>query len=477
MHGMALGRASCGPGLAIPLARNGYLALAIDECGHGRSGGGLARQQLDTIAATLDTQVEPPEVEAAIDFLKKEPRADPGQIVLVGHSLGALAAINAGHRHPQVRGVVCIGAAGGNCDRDLPHNLLILGGGKDRLCSVSRCARVLAQATGVENWEPPAYAGDFAEGNRRGLLVVSRVNHFTELADPGVTRRVVQWFGSALSIDAGPVSGWWLIGVTAAVLTASAGGVLVSVWALRFLAHGLLPVPGRVLANAATLSGRRTRLALFLVMVPALVAGIAAVERTIELGPVCFALPSAALFAGLAIACLLVVSRPSPAGWHAFEHGTRQAVRGLILGTAALVLAFAWLNFSWGATWWDLVPTPRRLQLVAILIPILVPVGLLLALGFQRLGGHRRPDQLALAQGLAWLAVPAALWLGYILFADARHPLFAVPVWFTATSFIVPFPLWLLPNRPGMTWARGIAHAGAAAWLLGCHLPFVGRAS
>jgi hypothetical protein len=48
-----------------------------------------------------------------------------------------------------------------------------------------------------------------------------------------------------------------------------------------------------------------------------------------------------------------------------------------------------------------------------------------------------------------------------------------VPAGFVAASFLVPLPLWLLPNRRGMASARAVCHAGALAWLLGCHLPFV----
>src|SRR5262249_38277197 len=54
VHGTALAHPSCVPGLAIPLARNGYLALAVDLIGHGHSGGRLPKGELDYPLTTLN---------------------------------------------------------------------------------------------------------------------------------------------------------------------------------------------------------------------------------------------------------------------------------------------------------------------------------------------------------------------------------------------------------------------------------------
>ncbi len=96
VHGIAVDHASCGPGLAAPLARNGFLTLAVDVRGHGRSGGTIARAELNDHLAMLDGQAEHPEIDAAIEFLKRDPRVAGPQVAIVGHSRGGWAATNVG---------------------------------------------------------------------------------------------------------------------------------------------------------------------------------------------------------------------------------------------------------------------------------------------------------------------------------------------------------------------------------------------
>ena len=128
----------------------------------------------------------------------------------------------------------------------------------------------------------------------------------------------------------------------------------------------------------------------------------------------------------------------------------------------------------WGLTWGSLVPPPRRLLLALVLLALLLPWSLALAHGLQRLLGRgAAPRWNLLARGLAWLGVALTLWFGHQFLATGRWPLFIVPLGFLAASFVPSLPLWLLADRPGLSLARGVCHAGAAAWLLACHVPFV----
>jgi hypothetical protein len=194
----------------------------------------------------------------------------------------------------------------------------------------------------------------------------------------------------------------------------------------------------------------------------------------LEAGPVYFAVPSLLLFAGVAAGCLaaaLVRQGGSPAPLVG-PPGTARG-KGVVLGLLCLGLALAWMLTTWGAAWMDLWPTRRRVLLGLALLPALVPLSLALAVGFQRLTGGGTARWGRLARGLVWLALPLVLWAGHMSFAVANWPLFTVPVLLLAFSFVVPLPLWLLPNTRGMALARAVSHAGAAAWLLACHLPFV----
>lgn len=78
------------------LAHHGRSVLAVDLPGHGRSGG----EPLDSVAALADWMV------ALLDA------AGVAKAALIGHSMGALVALDAAARHPdRVESVVLLGAA------------------------------------------------------------------------------------------------------------------------------------------------------------------------------------------------------------------------------------------------------------------------------------------------------------------------------------------------------------------------------
>lgn len=88
--------------LASELARRGYLVLTVDFAGYGRSEDPFSlgtpkaiRQEPDALSGLLS--------------LKALPGVDLNRIFVVGHSLGARAALAAGLHDPAVRGIALIG--------------------------------------------------------------------------------------------------------------------------------------------------------------------------------------------------------------------------------------------------------------------------------------------------------------------------------------------------------------------------------
>lgn len=469
VHGAAVSHTSCGPGLSLPLAKHNVMTLAIDLPGHGSSSGSLPRSWFANPSATLKTRADHPEIDAAIDFLKSRPEylgwdavKELHCLTLVGHSLGGWAVTDVGYRHRDVQGVVSIGAAPEVCDVSRPKNFLIVTGGTDQLCPREKGLEVITRARGGAALEPEAAYGRFIDGSDRRLMHVGRVNHFTELCDTRVTRSAVQWVLSSMEYQYGSESAGWSWLVVGAVLIALLGGLCAATVVLGWVGKR---TQSRRVQTGRTSAGRISVLGLLLV---GLIPAAAAISEVLEAGPVYFAVSSVVLMTliGCASYAFGSVRLPSVSGQSLRAWGS-----GIVLGLSALILAFVWFGVPWGLTWAELVPTPRRLLLALALWPLLMPGCLGLAAGLRRLAEARGSHRWAL--GLIWLAVPAALATGYVVLTAGWQPLFMVPVALLGVSFLPALPLWLLSDRPGVTLARSLCHAGATAWLLGCHLPFV----
>jgi hypothetical protein len=73
----------------------------------------------------------------------------------------------------------------------------------------------------------------------------------------------------------------------------------------------------------------------------------------------------------------------------------------------------------------------------------------------------------------SWITIAGLVWLTNHILVEPGQPLFTVPTQILVGSFVLPWPLWMVRYRPGITMARGLTHAGALAWHLASHLPFV----
>jgi hypothetical protein len=343
---------------------------------------------------------------------------------------------------------------------------MIVTGSLDELFSVRRCASAAAQASAGKVEGEGQGSGNPWLGDARRLMKINDANHFSELASPSLSRCVVQWVSGSLGFASGPVPGGWLTVLTAAVLAATGAGLAAAAWITALGARRLLgessspPRPCRV-----------RRLALFAVCLAAAAPLAGVLARWAEIGPAYFAGPSLCLLAVVALPAWLA-GRSGGATPHP-RTSLRPLVSGL-LALLALIVGLVWLGVPWGMTWLSLLPTPRRALLGLALLPLLVPGCLALAGGMEALLGEtERRWQGGLRRGLVWCAIPVVLWYAHRWVSFGAHPLFIVPITLVGLSFALPLPLWLLPNRTGMTLARALSHAGSAAWLLACHLPFV----
>jgi pimeloyl-ACP methyl ester carboxylesterase len=470
LHGIAVSHASCTPGLAIPLARSGFVVLSIDVRGHGRSGGTLRRVDCDNLETTQNVFAGQPEIDAAIAFLQSQPSVDSGRLVLVGHSRGGWMAANAGLRRGSIASVISVSSAPSICDLKLPHNLLFLTSGLDDVIPPSQYHTAIVKAVGIESDRHPVQANEIFQGTAR-LMVQSPCSlHLSTLAEPTVTRRTVQWAAWSVHGDPGMVSSVPLTAIDLSVAAASLG-------ALMALTGLLCALTNRWLAPDEPTVRFRYRRVVAVVLLAALVAAPVAAwlgnrlpDGGLMFSSHAFAMLLTAALVTTAASCMVpgrAVKQSAATIWSSWA-------RGLLLGVLYSGLWLALFGLTFGTTWVDVVPTMDRLRATLILLAVLFPCCLLMALGTQKVMAQTPASLSGVAlRGAIWLGLALAMWLGHLALVRVDQPMLGIPTLYVVGSAVVPLPLWLLRNRPGLGVARAVSHALGAACFLGLHLPFV----
>jgi dienelactone hydrolase len=196
-HGISSAKQSMS-GIALELAKCGFVALALDLVGHGNSEGRLAEGSND---ASLG-------VSAAVRFLKLQPYVNGSAIGLVGHSLGAGAIRAAAAIEEGVSACVFIGGGFGSMvdspsygvlNSTFPKNLLVVVGRFDVLFNLTQLIQeelppVFDTSSDVV---PSVIYGDFERQTARELIVPS-TTHLFEPVDPFVVSETVEWMAGSL---------------------------------------------------------------------------------------------------------------------------------------------------------------------------------------------------------------------------------------------------------------------------------------
>ncbi len=179
-HGLAASAAIMEP-LGESLSAAGWRVYLLDLAGHGRSLEPFSYANVERCAR------------GATQYLLRDARIAPAKTVLVGHSLGAAAAVRVAADVP-VAGTIAISPALLAVPRRAPANLLILAGQFD-FGVVKREARALLRLAGGDRDSP----GDFAAGRAARFHVVSGELHGTMVLDPRVWRMSVSWANRAVN--------------------------------------------------------------------------------------------------------------------------------------------------------------------------------------------------------------------------------------------------------------------------------------
>ncbi|MFX0015088.1 MAG: alpha/beta hydrolase [Promethearchaeota archaeon] len=184
-------------GIALELSRRGIISLAVDEIGHGNSGGSFG----STNDATLG-------ILAAVRYLESRPYVNSSAIGLAGHSLGAGAVRATSISHGNISATVLIGGGLGEMVEDVaygvinatfPKNLLIAIGTQDILFDIPSIRETLAPVFSTDGMvEPNVQYGSFSTNTARKLVLTSTI-HLAETFDPLIVSEIIQWMGRTLN--------------------------------------------------------------------------------------------------------------------------------------------------------------------------------------------------------------------------------------------------------------------------------------
>jgi dienelactone hydrolase len=193
MHGFAGDRLSLSS-LARRLAASGYAVLAIDASGHGENRnpfrGGFVRS--DAFHADLA---------AAVDYLRLSPFVDGERIALMGHSMGAGAALDFATRDAGIDAAVLI-SGGWRLDGPYrPPNALFLVAEGDPAGIRDRAGELVARLAPVERAEVGRSYGSFASGTALRLALVPGADHLSIVWRADAVREIVAWLDAAFGIS------------------------------------------------------------------------------------------------------------------------------------------------------------------------------------------------------------------------------------------------------------------------------------
>ncbi len=189
-HGVSNAKETLG-GIALELARNGYVALTIDEKGHGESDTGIG-----VIDPTLG-------LGAAVNYLASLPNVYANRIAIAGHSMGAGAVRATISLNPTIAAAVLIGGGQGNStyapmNETFPRNLLYIVGRNDVLFNLESLDAYLRPVFGTASAiTPETTYGEFGDGTARRLVLLGTI-HLLEPLDPKTAYEVVSWANNTL---------------------------------------------------------------------------------------------------------------------------------------------------------------------------------------------------------------------------------------------------------------------------------------
>jgi pimeloyl-ACP methyl ester carboxylesterase len=167
--------------LALELARRHMVAMTFDFGGHG----GSYRREHDA-----DQDAE--DLRRTLAALTGHRSVDPEQLAIIGHSIGARAAVQVAREDDRVRAVVAISMSI-DAGPHRPNNLLLAAGIYDQCYAPRYLSEDLQRATGKDLAEADVVYGSFDQGTARQLCLSPQTDHLLAPYDPRLIRATASW--------------------------------------------------------------------------------------------------------------------------------------------------------------------------------------------------------------------------------------------------------------------------------------------
>src|SRR5499426_848850 len=193
MHGFGGDRLSLSS-LARRLAASGYAVLAIDARGHGENRNPVRR-------GFVRSDVFYEDFAAAIDYLRLSPFVDGQRLAVMGHSMGAGAALDFATRDSGIDAAVLI-SGGRRLDGPYrPPNALFLVAEDDPASIRERSAELVARLAEVPQAERGRAYGSFAAGTAVSLVQVDGADHLSIVWRGDALREMVAWLDRVFGVS------------------------------------------------------------------------------------------------------------------------------------------------------------------------------------------------------------------------------------------------------------------------------------
>jgi dienelactone hydrolase len=177
--------------LARRIAQNGYAVLSIDVRGHGANRNPFS-QNVDGSALRRD-------IRCAVSFLRHYNLVDGARIVVMGHSMGAGAALDYATHDPNLAGAVMI-SGGWNLGPARPRNALFIFAQRDPYDAIQQTSKLIAaHLAGVPQIELGKTYGDFAQGTAVEAVRIPGVDHVRIVSSPEAAATIISWLDSTFA--------------------------------------------------------------------------------------------------------------------------------------------------------------------------------------------------------------------------------------------------------------------------------------